>query len=135
MKIVLNNGTELHPILVFGDSRITNGATRDTLSFVFSQEASLDELDGIFTEANCETIKLYEGETEHIHSGYTIRAGLSRVPVVVEPATENTSEVIENRVTVSMAQRTYAETQLANLVKQSELHEECIVELANAVYA
>lgn len=140
MKIILANGTELNPIIVTGGGRFINGSNRDTLNFIFPQDASLDELDTIFTDTNCETIKLYETtadgtELEHIHSGYTIRAELSRTPMVVQEATEDTEEVIENRVTVSMALRTYAEAQLAKLTQQSALHEECIVELASVVYA
>lgn len=140
MKIILANGTELHPILVIGGSRHINGSDRDTLNFIFPQDTSLDELDALFTDSNCESIKLYETvndgvENEFIHTGYTIRAELSRTPMIVQEATENTEAVTENRVTVSMAQRTYAEAQLAYLVKQSALHEDCIVELATILYA
>ena len=140
MKIILANGSELHPIIVTGGGRHINGAHRDTLNFIFPQDASLDELDTIFTDANCATIKLYEttadgAELEHIHTGYTIRAELSRTPMVVQEATEDTEEVIENRVTVSMALRTYAEAQLARLTEQNAMLEECIVELAGVVYA
>ena len=135
MKIILANGTELNPIIVTGGSRFLNGASRDALSFIFPAETSLDELDALFTDENCETVKIYENETEYIHTGYTIRAELSRTPMVVTPAIEDTEEVVENRVTVSMALRTYAEAQLAKLTQQSALHEECIVELATVVYA
>ena len=144
MKIILANGTELHPIMVTGGGRFVNGSKRDTLNFIFPQDASLDELDALFTDVNCESIKLYEGktnedgsttETEYIHTGYTIRAELSRTPMVVQEATEETEAVIENRVTVSMALRTYAEAQIAKLIASSALHEECIVELASVIYA
>lgn len=125
MKITLKNGAELHPILVTGGGRHINGAHRDTLNFIFPQDASLDELDALFTDSNCETIKLYETtadgtELEHIHSGYTIRAELSRTPMVVQPETESSEEVVENRVTVSMAQRTYTEAKLAEAIKATE---------------
>lgn len=117
MKIILTDGTELNPILVMGAKRQIQGATRDTLSFIFPADASLDELDTLFTPENCERIVVVEDETgaEYIHSGYTIRAELKRAPVVVTPATESEAEVSENRVTVSMSQRTYVETQLASL--------------------
>lgn len=151
MKITLANGTELHPISVLGEEKSINGTRRDTLTFIFPQETSLDELDALFTAAACESIKLHEERTrgdgtieelEHIHTGYTIRAGLSRTPMVVQLATDATEEIVENRVTVSMALRTYAETQIAMLARQSEMlaqqsamHEECIVELASILYA
>ncbi len=121
MKITLANGTELHPIGVIGEEKSINGTRRDTLNFIFPQDASLDELDAIFTTANCESIKLHETRThedgtttelEYIHTGYTIRAGLSRTPMVTALATDTTEEVVENRVTVSMARRNYIEYNL-----------------------
>lgn len=115
MEIILSNRTTLNPILATGAPKYVQGANRDTLSFVFAEDTSLDELDNLFTAENCETITIVDGDNEFIHSGYTIRAELKRSPIVVTPATETTEEVSENRVTVSMAQRTYAETQLASL--------------------
>lgn len=125
MKIILANGTELNPIMVTGGGRFVNGSKRDTLNFIFPQDASLDELDALFTDTNCESIKLYETtedgtENEFIHTGYTIRAELSRTPMVVQEATDLTEAVIENRVTVSMAQRTYTEAKLAEAIKATE---------------
>lgn len=118
MKIILANGKELNPIVVIGGGRYVSGSKRDTLNFIFPENTSLDELDSIFTDKNCETIKIYEtnesgAETEYIHTGYIIRAELSRAPVVVVEATDTTEEVIENRVTVSMAQCTYTEKQVS----------------------
>jgi hypothetical protein len=104
MKILLNNGIELNPIIVVGGGRYLNGVKRDTLNFIFPESVSLDELDGIFTAENCKTIKIYEDNgNEYIHTGYTLRSGISRRPVVVVEPTEDTEAVIENRVTVSMA--------------------------------
>lgn len=116
MKIILANGTELNPILVKGESRYVQGANRDVLSFVFAEETSLDELDAVFTAENCESISIVgEDGVENIHKAYTIRVELVRKPVEVVPATEATEAVFENRVIVSMAQRTYTESQLASL--------------------
>lgn len=112
MKIILANGTELSPISVLGGKRVVHGVNRDTLSFVFPVETSLDELDGVFTEANCETITIVDGGNEYIHKAYTIRAELKREPVEVTPSTESEAAVYENRVIVSMGQRTYTETQI-----------------------
>lgn len=121
MKITLANGTELHPISVIGEEKSINGTRRDTLTFVFPQDVGLDELDALFTAAACEKIKLHEiktnedgstAELEHLHTGYTIRAGLSRTPVVTALATDAMEEVVENRVMVSMARRNYTEYSL-----------------------
>ena len=135
MKITLANGTELQPLMVTGAKRTVQGANRDCLTFVFDGNVSLDEMDAIFTDANCEVIKIIdttienvetideetgetvvkniESESEAIYTGYTIRAELKKADVVAEPGTEKAGEVTVKRVTVSMAQRTYAETQMA----------------------
>lgn len=119
MKVILANGTELSPIALTGAKRNVQGANRDVLSFVFPADTSMDELDSIFTEKNCETITVVHtndgDEKQFIHKAYTVRAELKREPLVVAPATESSAEVYENRVIVSMGQRTYAETQMAEM--------------------
>lgn len=107
MFIKLTNGVELNPLVVTGGIRTVLGANRETLTFVFPAETSMDELDAIFTPENCESIIIVEGGTEYIHSGYAIRAELKRVPVMVTSATDSEAEVVEDRVMVSMSQRTY----------------------------
>ena len=113
MIIKLANGTELTALGVMGEKLNVQGARRDVLSFIFPAETSLDEMDAIFTAENCKSITLVDGETEHIHTNYTIRVELKREPVEVAPATDTTDAVYENRVTVSMGQMTYTEAQLA----------------------
>ena len=113
MIIKLTNGTELNPILTMGGQKYIQGASRDTLSFVFPADTSMDELNTLFTAENCESITIVDGANAYIHHGYTIRSELRREPIVVTPATEASEEVVENRVTVSMSQRTYIESQLA----------------------
>ena len=121
MNIKLSSGIELHPIVIIGGNNFAQGENRATLSFVFPEETSLDEIDKIFTASNCESITIVDGDTEYIHNGYTVRAELKRSPEVVTPATDTEAEVIENRVTVSMAQRTYAENQLAAMQAAVEM--------------
>ena len=135
MIIKLANGVELNALGVKGEKQNIQGFRRDVLSFMLPASVSLDEIDSIFTEENCKSITLITDETEHIHNNYTIRVELKREPVLVTPATETSSEVYETRVTVSMAQMTYAELQLANISKQNAMLEECIVEMAQVVYA
>ena len=117
MIIKLANGTELNPISAMGGARFVQGANRDALTFVFAAETSLDELDGIFTAENCATITIVEGENEYIHNNYAIRVELKREPVEVTPVTDTAEAVIENRVFVTMAQRTYTESQLVSLTE------------------
>lgn len=121
MIIKLANGTELNPISVIGERRHIQGASRDTLVFVFPAETLMDNLDSVFTTENCETITIVEDENEYIHKAYTIRAELKREPVEVTPATESTEAVYENRVTVAMAQRTYVESHIAELNEALEM--------------
>lgn len=115
MIIKLTNNLELTALGVTGEKLNIQGARRDVLSFVFPAETSLDEIDSIFTDENCKSIALINGETEHIYNNYTIRVELKREPVQVSAATDTTDAVYENRVTVSMAQTTYQENQIVEI--------------------
>lgn len=123
MKIILTNGTELNPLMVTGGSRYVQSANRDCLSFVFDGTVSMDEMDSIFSEANCETITIIgDDNSEAIHKGYAIRAELKKSIETVERETPDALTETVNRIIVSMAQRTYAETKLAeNTAVLSEL--------------
>ena len=113
MKIALTDGTELFPIIATGGRKRAYGVVRDALTFVFPVETDLNEMDAIFTAENCGKITITDDEeNSYIHEGYTVRAELSRKPVVVTQATDTTDAVVEQRVFVSMAQRTPAENQL-----------------------
>lgn len=116
MKIILSNGAELSPNTVTGTKRLVQGASRDTLTFVFNDGTSLDELDSIFSAENCERITIIEEDgSEYVHSGYVIRAELKREPVEVAPASDSEPATYENRVVVAMSRRTYQESQFAEL--------------------
>ncbi len=116
MKIILANGNELTPVAVTGEHRYIQGINRDVLSFVFPPSDGLAAVDAAFTESACETITIVEDDgREFIHKAYTIRAELKKAPVEVSPATPESEAVVEERITVSMAQRTYTETRLAAL--------------------
>lgn len=116
MKIKLINGTELNPILVTGANIYAQGAKRDTLNFVFPATESMEELDNVFSDVACESITIIDDSgKESIHKAYTIRVKLEKTLVEVSPATSESEAITEERITVSMAQRTYAETQLLAL--------------------
>lgn len=121
MKIILANGLELEPILVTGSKRTVQGANRDTLTFVFPENVSLDEIDNVFSAENCESVKLVNDEGEFVYNGYTIRAELKRTPTEVIVNKDTGEIAIENRVSVSMSERTYAETQMADMRESLEL--------------
>lgn len=116
MKVILNNKIELTPILVTGSSRFIQDSNRDVLSFIFPATEDMTVLDATFSATNCESIIIVGDDgAEAIHKGYTIRAELSKAPVEVTPATTDSDAIYEDRITVSMAQRTYMENQLASL--------------------
>lgn len=114
MKIILINGKVLNPIMVTGGTKYVQGENRDTLSFIFPATADMAELDAVFSAENCESITIIgDDANENIYNGYTIRAELSKASVKVSEATAVDDAVYEERITVSMAQRTYIESQLA----------------------
>lgn len=116
MKIIFANGTELHPIVVTGASRHFQGATRDALTFVFPATEDMTALDAAFSSAACESINIVGDDgTEAIHKAYTIMVELCKKPLEVTPATAETEAAWEERILVTMAQRTYMETQMANM--------------------
>ena len=93
MKIILTNSTELQPLMVTGASQYVQGANRDCLSFIFDESVSLDELDSVFTEANCESINIVGDDgSEAIHKGYTIRAELKKYTEIVVKSDEKRLE-------------------------------------------
>ena len=116
MKVILCNGVELTPNTVTGTKRLVQGASRDTLTFVFPDGTSLDELNRIFSADNCETITIVENDgSEYVHSGYVIRAELKREPVEVAAESDTEPATYQDRVVVAMSRRTYQESQYAEL--------------------
>ena len=134
MQVILANGTELSPIMVTGETKYIQGANRDSLTFVFDETYSMDSLDAIFTEKACETITIVENaENQFLYSGYAIKAELMKKPVVAETATNETEEATVTRVMVTMAQRTYAETKLAQVAQESTDTQLAVAELAEMI--
>ena len=132
MQLIMTDGTVLEPIIVTGEKKTVQGARRDVLHFVFA-DVSMDELDSIFSEANCERIRIINGEEEAVHSAYTVRAGLTKAKEEAMPATPDAEAVYETRVTVSMAQRTYAESKLAAIAAESTDTQMAVAELAEII--
>ena len=132
MKVILNNGIEVTPNIVTGEKRNVQNARRDALTFVFG-DASLEEIDNTFTAEACETITIIEGEEVHKYNGYTIRAELVKEVVETKQATAETPAEYENRVSVTMAERTYSETVLAKLAQESTDTQIAVAELAALV--
>lgn len=117
MKLILTNGLELNPILVTGEHKYIQNQDRDVLSFIFDSKYSMDKLDSLFTESNCETIKLINENTEEesVYNGYVIRVELIKKTEELEPETSESTSVHVTRIHVSMAQRSYSETKIAQM--------------------
>lgn len=115
MQITLKDGTTLSPLAITGGQKFVQGQMRDTLTFIFPADADMAALDAAFSAVNCESITVQDDTGSYIHKSYTVRAELSKGPVEVTPAAGETAAVYEDRVTVAMSQRTYTESQLANL--------------------
>lgn len=134
MKILLNDNTELSVLMATGGSRYIQGANRDCLNFVFDENASMDTLDAIFTEANCEVIRIVgdDGSTA-IYNDYAVRAELKQSFEQAQSENPDAEVQVVKRITVSMGQRSYAEKQLAKLASESTNTQLAVAELAEIV--
>jgi len=124
MKVILNNGTELDAIVVNGSSRYFQGASRDSLEFQLSKSIlqTFEELDELFSNpSNTSKITLTAEGESYIHDNYTLKVQMALMPVVVTPATDTEPEVIEERYSIIMAQKTYKEIQLESLIETVDI--------------
>jgi len=120
MLVRLNDGTELNTIVVNGQTRFFQNAQRDSLEFVFKKdEYPFDTLDGYFADRDkTRKITIIEpgAGAEYIYDDYVLRVSMVMSPVVIEPATSTTPEVTEERISVIMAQQTYIEKLIEQLL-------------------
>ena len=115
-QITLKNGITLDVAKINGASRFFQGASRDSLEFHFSKEGnSFDNLDALFTEANTAKITVTTDAGSFVYNDYSLRVSMALIPVIITPAEGTTPEVTEERYTVTMAQKTYAEKQIESL--------------------
>lgn len=142
MHLILADGTQLNHIGATGTTKYIQGANRDTITFEFDATHSVDELRELFTEANCEVINIVTDDvvetvvenedgtqevksevvyTNNYHEGYVIRAEVAEKVKEITPATGTTEAITETRVFVTMAQRTYTETQIASLTETVDI--------------
>lgn len=113
--VILADKTELTALEVSGATQYIQGSNRDALTFIFPASEGMETLDAAFTAEKCETITIRDGSEEYTHSGYTVRGGLSKAPVLVTPETADAPAVYGARIAVTMGQRTYVETLLAQM--------------------
>ena len=113
--VILAGKTELTALEVSGATQYIQGSNRDALTFIFPASEGMEALDAAFSPDNCETITIRDGSEEYTHSGYTVRGGLAKAPVLVTPETADAPAVYGARIAVTMGQRTYVETLLAQM--------------------
>lgn len=120
MIIKLNNGTELQGIVANGSTRHFQGANRDSIEFQLPKTLPItfDELDALFSNSsNTSKIKIATDTAEYIHDNYSLKVSIGLIPVVIQSATDTQEEVVEERYSVVMAQKTYKEIQMDSLVE------------------
>lgn len=130
MKVILNNGTELEAIVVNGSTRHFQGASRDSLEFQFAKTIpqTFEGLDTLFSNPlNTSKITLVNGDASYIHDNYILKVSMGLIPVTIANATDTTAEVVEDRYTVVMAQKTYAEMEVEALKEMVALLTEVAV--------
>ena len=117
MQIKMNNETTLEAMAVNGASRYFQGANRDSLEIQLEKgKYTLESLDALTGKPeNTKRVTILDGESEYIHDNYTLRAELSVRPVVVTENTSGAPAESEERVSIVLAQKTYAELELESL--------------------
>lgn len=121
MQIKFADDTTLECIQVNGKTQYYQGATRDTLEFVFAKAAGFDALDAAFADetktSSVTVINDVDAENPEIgvYDGYTLRMSMRMEPVVITQGTMEAPAVTEERIMVVMAQLTYIEKQLKAL--------------------
>ena len=126
IKFSDSSGTTLDVLAVNGNSIVFQGATRDSLEIQIAKTVTtIDALDKLTVDsANTKKLTSYyqEKETytdgtskmldrESVHDNYSLRVSLALKPVVTAAATSTTAAVTEDRLCVTLAQKTYAEIQ------------------------
>lgn len=105
------SGNEVEFLTASGIHKVVQGQNRDVLTFTFATEThTLAEIDEMFSASACEKLII---DDMYVHNGYVIRDELKKVNVEVQASDVSSAGVYEDRIMVSMAQRTYAEEKLA----------------------
>ncbi|MBB5148669.1 ribonuclease H family protein [Ureibacillus thermosphaericus] len=131
-KIKLIDGTELDIVKVDGERTFYQNANRDTLKFVFDKNKyDLNSIDSIFSDINKiqtitillqqETINPGTGEidiitSEYIYNDYVLKMSISSETIVVEEGDSTKPPVTVERIVAKVAQQTYIEKMLSQLL-------------------
>lgn len=110
-------GTTLTVLAKNGQSTFFQGANRDSLEIQLAKDATtFDALDKLTADAaNTQKLTFIDGDKQYVHDNYCLRVSLALKTVVTAAATSTTPEQTEDRLCVTLAQKTYAELQIAQL--------------------
>ena len=113
MQLKFLDGTVLDVLAVNGKSTYFQGAQRDSLEIQIAKDKiAFDALDALTgNNANTAHLTLSDGDKQYVHDNYSLRASLALRPVEITPATADSPAVTEDRLVVTLAQKTYAELQ------------------------
>ena len=117
MQLKFSDGTTLDVLAVKGNPTYFQGAQRDALEIqIGKSKTTFDALDKL-TGDPAKTVKLtiIDGDKQYQHDNYSLRVSLALKPVVTAEATADTPEQTEDRLCVTLAQKTYQELQIAEL--------------------
>lgn len=128
MQIEFNDGTTLDVLAVNGNPTYFQGAQRDSLEIqIDKSKTTFDALDALTAGENTSKLTLIDGEHQYEHDNYSLRTELALKPIVTAAATDTTPEQTEDRLCVTLAQKTYQELQVEEL--QSSVDEIILSEL------
>lgn len=113
-------GTALTVLALNGQSINFQGANRDGIEIQIAKDAvAFDALDKLTADpANLKKLTTIDGEKQSVLDNYSLRVSLSLKPVVTAAATSTTPEQTEDRLVVTLAQKTYSEIELEALKAQ-----------------
>lgn len=121
MQVKLADETTLDVIQINGARRHYQGANRDTLEIVFDKSSNdLSTLDTTFSdESKLTAITIISTDgAENLYNDYVIKIGVRTEKVVINEGDSNTPDETAERIFVTVAQQTYVEKLLAQLLGQ-----------------
>lgn len=119
MQIKLADNSLLEAIQVNGSNIYYQNANRDSLEFVFNKASyDLNTIDNIFSNQNkLKVITLISDDgSEHIYNDYVLKVSIRTEVVVIEKGDSTKPDVTEERVFAKVAQQTYIEKMLSQLL-------------------
>ena len=117
MQLKFSDGTTLDVLAVKGNPTYFQGAQRDALEIQIDKgKTTFDALDALTGDpAKTGKLTIIDGDKQYQHDNYNLRTELALKPVVTAEATSTTPEQTEDRLCVTLAQKTYQELQIAEL--------------------